>query len=84
MLLGTCGQFVEQQLMLSSSFRRDQIYKCRRYDFGHILLCYYSYIYSKMIQDTKMFSHQTILFIFESHFGIVKLLPKKFETKTKN
>ncbi len=36
------GRFVEQKLMLSSCFRRDQIYNCRRYDFGHTLLCYLS------------------------------------------
>ncbi len=39
---GLRGQFVEQKLMLSSSFRRDQIYKDERYDFGHTLLCYLS------------------------------------------
>ncbi len=39
---GLRGQFVEQKLMLSSSFRRDQIYKDERYNFGHTLLCYLS------------------------------------------
>ncbi len=39
---GLRGQFVEQKLMLSSSFRRDQIYKYERYDFGHTVLCYLS------------------------------------------
>ncbi len=34
---GTRGQFVEQKLMLSSSFRCDL---SQRYDFGHTLLCY--------------------------------------------
>ncbi len=29
-----------KKLMLSSSFRCDQIYDCQRYDFGHTLLCY--------------------------------------------
>jgi hypothetical protein len=33
------GCFVEQKLVLSSSFRCDQIYKCQAYDFGHTLLC---------------------------------------------
>jgi hypothetical protein len=33
------GQFVEQMLTLSLSFRCDQIYKYERYDFGHTLLC---------------------------------------------
>jgi hypothetical protein len=37
------GQFVEQNLMLSSSFRRDQIYNGHRYYFGHTLLCYLSW-----------------------------------------
>jgi hypothetical protein len=37
------GQFVEQMLMLSSSFRCDQIYKYNIYDFGHTLLCYLSW-----------------------------------------
>jgi hypothetical protein len=32
------GRFVEQKLILSSSFRRDQIYKCQRNDFGVVLL----------------------------------------------
>ncbi len=36
------GQFVKQKLMLSSSFRRDQIYKYEIYDFGHTFLCYLS------------------------------------------
>ncbi len=38
----TWGRFVEQKLMLSSSFRCDPIYKYERYDFGHTLLCYLS------------------------------------------
>ncbi len=33
------GQFAEQKLVLCSSFRCDQIYLCRSYDFVHILLC---------------------------------------------
>ncbi len=39
--LGHCGlgRFVEQKLMLSSSFRCYRILICRRYDFGHTLLC---------------------------------------------
>jgi hypothetical protein len=41
-LTPTRGQFVEQKLMLSSSFRCDQIYKYERYDFGHTSLCYLS------------------------------------------
>ncbi len=36
------GRFVEQKLMLSSSFWCDQIFEHERYDFGHILLCYLS------------------------------------------
>ncbi len=36
------GSFVEQKLLLSLSFRRDQIYKRQRYDFGHTLLRYLS------------------------------------------
>jgi len=36
------GRFVEQMLLLSLSFRCDQIYKCERNDFGHTLLCYLS------------------------------------------
>ncbi len=31
------GWFVEQKLMLGSSFRYDQIYKYPKYDFGHTL-----------------------------------------------
>ncbi len=29
------GGFVEQMLLLRSSFKCDQIYKCQRFDFGH-------------------------------------------------
>jgi hypothetical protein len=36
------GRFIGQRLMLSSSFRCDQIYKYELYDFGHTLLCYLS------------------------------------------
>jgi hypothetical protein len=36
------GRFVEQMLMLSSSFRCDQIHNCHWYDLGHTLLCYLS------------------------------------------
>jgi hypothetical protein len=32
------GQFVQQELMLSCSFRCDMIHNCRSYDFGHTLL----------------------------------------------
>jgi hypothetical protein len=39
---GSWGRFVEQKLMLNSSFRCDQIHDCQRYDFGHTLLCYLS------------------------------------------
>jgi hypothetical protein len=40
-ILQNTGRFVEQIVMLSSSFRCNQIYKCKRYDyFGHTLLCY--------------------------------------------
>jgi hypothetical protein len=35
-------RFVEQNLMLSSSFRCDQIYNCQSYDFDHALFCYLS------------------------------------------
>jgi hypothetical protein len=31
---------MKQKLMLSSSFRCDQIHKCYRYDYGHTLLRY--------------------------------------------
>jgi len=42
-ILQTTGRFVEQIVMLSLSFRCNQIYKCQRYDyFGHTLLCYLS------------------------------------------
>ncbi len=37
------GQFVEQKLMPSSSFRCYQMHICHRYDFGHTLLCYLSW-----------------------------------------
>ncbi len=33
---------LNKRLMLSSSFRCDQIYKYMLYDFGHTLLCYLS------------------------------------------
>jgi hypothetical protein len=33
---------LNKRLMLSSSFRCDQIYKYTIYNFGHILLCYLS------------------------------------------
>ncbi len=33
---------LNKRLMLSSSFRCDQIYKYDIYDFGHTLLCYLS------------------------------------------
>jgi hypothetical protein len=36
------GQFVEKRLVLSSSFRCNQINYCERYDFDHTLLCYLS------------------------------------------
>ncbi len=36
------SRFVEQRLMLRSSFRCDQIYKNTRDNFGHTLLCYLS------------------------------------------
>jgi len=36
------GRFVEQKLMLSSSFRCYQIHNCHRSDIGHTLLCYLS------------------------------------------
>ncbi len=36
------GRFVEQNLMISSSFRCDQISKYERCDFGHTLLWYLS------------------------------------------
>ncbi len=39
------SQFVGQKLMLSSSFRCDQIYKCQRYDFGPTQLGYISHTY---------------------------------------
>jgi hypothetical protein len=32
---GPSDRFVEQKLMLSSSFRCYQIHNCHRYDFGH-------------------------------------------------
>jgi hypothetical protein len=35
------GQFVEQKLMLSSSFGCNQIQNCHRYDIVQILLCYF-------------------------------------------
>ncbi len=34
------GQFVEQKLMPSSSFRCDLTYKYETFDFGHTLLSY--------------------------------------------
>jgi hypothetical protein len=52
-----CQQrFVEQMLMLSSSFRRDQIYKCQRYNFGHTLICYLSpdLMFNKPTSGLKM------------------------------
>ncbi len=36
------ARFVEQNLMLSSSFRCDQINDWQRYDLGHTLSCYLS------------------------------------------
>jgi len=33
---------LNKRLMLSSSFRCDQIHKYEKYDFGHTLLCYLS------------------------------------------
>ncbi len=37
-----CSQFGEQKLMLSSSFRHEQIQNCQRNYFCHTLLCYLS------------------------------------------
>ncbi len=45
------GPFVEQKLMLSSSFKCDQNYKYERYYFGHTLLCFLS--------PTSMFNKPT-------------------------
>jgi hypothetical protein len=44
------GQFVEQKLMLSSSFRYDQIY-----DFGHSLLCWLTqpWIFSEPTSEAR-------------------------------
>jgi hypothetical protein len=36
------GRFVERKLMLSSNFKCYQLHDCKRYDFGHTLLCYIS------------------------------------------
>ncbi len=43
------GQFFEHMVMLSSSFRSDQINEYEPYDFGHTLLCYLCkpYMYNK-------------------------------------
>ena len=41
-LLHHSGRFVEQKLVLSSSFRCDQSHICHCYDLGHTLLCYFS------------------------------------------
>jgi hypothetical protein len=40
--LGPEAGLLNKRLMLSSSFRCDQIYKYDLYDFGHTLLCYLS------------------------------------------
>ncbi len=54
------GRFVEQKLALSSSFRCDQIYKIRRYDFGHTLLCYLSQTYVKQTHLWGWFVEQKL------------------------
>jgi hypothetical protein len=46
----TRGWFVEQRLMLSSSFKRDQIYKYEIYYLGHTLLC--------NLSPTQIFNHR--------------------------
>ncbi len=46
-----CGLFVGLKLVLSCSFRCDQIHGRNRYDFGHTLLCFLS--------PTKMFNKPT-------------------------
>jgi hypothetical protein len=53
------GQHLEQKSMLSSSFRRDQIYE--RCDFGHTLLCYLSQTWKINIPYLDMFLVLTVL-----------------------
>ncbi len=48
------GWFVEQKLVLSCSFGRDQIHHYWRYDFGHTSLCYLS--------QTQIFNKPTHIF----------------------
>ena len=52
------GRFVKRRLVLSSSFRSDQIYKYERYDFGHTLLCYLSrtWMFNKPVSEGKSFT----------------------------
>jgi hypothetical protein len=55
-LLCCCGRFVEQKLVLSSSFRCDKIHNCLRYDFSHTLLWYSSqtWMFNKPTSEAKL------------------------------
>ena len=57
------GRFGEQQLMLNSGFRCDQIYKCQIYDFGHTLLCYLSqtYMFNKHMLEIGLLNKSSCL-----------------------
>ncbi len=60
--LGTWSRFVEQKLVLSSSFRCDRIHNCYRYDFGHTFLCYLSQTWMfKKTSEALGVSHHELL-----------------------
>jgi hypothetical protein len=52
------GQFVEQKLMLISTFSCEQTYKYQRHDFGHTLLCYLSqtWMFNKPTSEDNLLS----------------------------
>ncbi len=61
----TKSRFVEQTLLtLSSSFKCDRIYHCRRYDLGHTLLCYSSRTYKRTsVGNTRLVLRIHLLFL---------------------
>ncbi len=58
------ASLLNKGLMLSSSFRCDQIYMYKTYDFGHTLLCYLS--------RTQMFNKPTSVFLHLLLFTLVR------------
>ncbi len=68
LIIKTYGRFVDQKLMLSTSFSHDQIHNCRKYDFGHTLLSYLSptWTFNKIHHrqcSTSLMSLDQLLFI---------------------